>query len=194
MPRGSKIYTRTGDNGTTALAKGRRVPKSSQRIAAYGTVDELNATLGVVLASDVSADLTGPLQAIQRDLFRAGAELCIPGPDRASYAGPQIDADAITALEQLIDRLSSSLTPLRNFILPGGHPAAAQLHVARTVCRRAERAVVALAEHETVGDHVVAYLNRLSDALFVMARYQNHAAGIEEPCWDGRQDSPGDKK
>jgi len=184
MPRITKVYTRTGDDGTTGLGTGQRVPKNALRISAYGTVDELNAQLGVVLTVHPCAELVEPLRRIQNELFHLGAELCVPEAEKAQRPGPRIEARHVRALEQLIDHLNGQLPPLQNFVLPGGTPAAAHLHVARTVCRRAEREVVALASHEAVGAHVLPYLNRLSDALFVMARYDNRQAGVDEPIWD----------
>jgi len=186
MPRITKVYTRTGDDGSTGLGTGARVPKTAPRIAAYGTVDELNAVLGVVLTGSIAAELVAPLQRIQNELFHAGAELCIPEADRATHAGPRIEARHVAALETLMDQLNERLDPLSNFVLPGGTPAAAHLQVARTVCRRAERDVLLLAMHEPVGSELIKYLNRLSDALFVMARFENKVAGREEPMWDSR--------
>jgi cob(I)alamin adenosyltransferase len=186
MPRITKVYTRTGDDGTTALGTGQRVPKTSLRIGAYGTVDELNAQLGVVLAGEVPPDLAEPLRRVQNELFHLGADLCVPEADKPQRPGPRIEPRHVVALEQLMDGLSAHLEPLKNFVLPGGTAAAAQLHVARTLCRRAERDVVALAQQEPVGAEVVRYLNRLSDALFVMARYANKTAGVDEPLWDSR--------
>jgi cob(I)alamin adenosyltransferase len=186
MPRITKVTTRTGDDGTTALGSGRRVPKSSPRIAAYGTVDELNAVLGVVLTSGVTPELVDPLRRIQNDLFHVGAELCIPDADRGKHRGPRMEARHVAELETLSDELNQKLPPLKNFVLPGGTPPAAHLHVARTVCRRAEREVVGLAALEPVGSELIRYLNRLSDVFFVMARYQNQAAGAAEPTWDSR--------
>ncbi len=186
MPRITKVYTRTGDDGTTALGSGRRISKNSARIRVCGSVDELNAQLGVALAAGLPHELAEPLRTIQNELFHAGAELSIPQADRAQHSGPQIEARHVAALEQLIDRFSAQLPPLPNFVLPGGCPAAAALHVARTVCRRAECDGVALAEHEPVGEPVRTYLNRLSDALFVLARSANQRAGIAEPLWESR--------
>jgi cob(I)alamin adenosyltransferase len=183
----TRIYTRTGDDGSTGLGTGRRVPKEHPRVAAYGTVDELNSHLGVVLASDVDADLREPLVRVQNLLFDLGSGLCMLPEDKQKYPVPEVEAQHVAELEQLMDRLSKSLPPLGSFILPGGHPAAAQLHVARCVCRRAERLVVALSRDEPLGDHDAAFLNRLSDALFVMARYQNARAGIEDVKWLGRK-------
>lgn len=186
MPRITKVYTRQGDDGTTALGTGRRVSKSDPRIEAYGTVDELNAHIGVVLASNVAAELVTPLRTIQNELFHAGAELCIPEADKEQMPRPHVAAPHVAALETLMDRLSEALPPLENFVLPGGTLAAGHLHVARTVCRRAERLVIALSQNQPVAADLVHYLNRLSDALFVMARFDNRAAGIAEPTWDSR--------
>lgn len=186
MPRITKVYTRTGDDGTTGLGTGARVPKTSPRIAAYGAVDELNSLLGVVLASGPVAELAGPLRRIQNELFHCGADLCVPEADKPRFGGPRIEQRHVDALEALMDSLSASLAPLENFILPGGHAVAATLHVARAVCRRAERDVLQLAAAEPVNPLIVHYLNRLSDALFVMARYQNQRSGGGEPLWDSR--------
>jgi cob(I)alamin adenosyltransferase len=186
MPRITRVYTRAGDEGTTSLGGGQRVSKSAPRIVAYGTVDELNSQIGVALAGDLVADLAEPLQRIQNELFHLGADLCILEADKGRRPGPQIEERHVAALEELMDRLSEELEPLENFILPGGSAGAAQLHVARGVCRRAERQVVALAEQEKVGPCTVKYLNRLSDALFVMARYENHRRGVEDILWDSR--------
>lgn len=184
MPRLTKIYTRTGDDGTTALGTGQRVSKDSVRIAACGAVDELNSQIGVVLAAGPAAKLVEPLRRIQNELLHAGAELCIPDADRSKVPGPTIEPRHVAALEELIDRLNQKLPPLKNFVLPGGSLAAAHLHLARTVCRRAERLTVRLARDEPIGKHLIPYLNRLSDALFVMARYQNKTDGVGEPLWN----------
>ena len=186
MPRLTKIYTRTGEDGTTGLGTGERVPKTSPRIEAYGLVDQLNAHIGVALASGPAAELLGPLRRIQNEMFHCGADLCMPEAAKAQRPGPRIEQRHVDALERLMDELSEKLPPLENFILPGGSRAAAELHVARAICRNAERAVLRLAEHEAVGPLVVMYLNRLSDALFVMARQENRSAGISEPTWDSR--------
>jgi cob(I)alamin adenosyltransferase len=169
-----KIYTRTGDRGETSLFGGARVPKDDPRIEAYGTVDELNSFIGAARASWPSSPLDALLARIQYDLFDIGARLAAPGSDRFRGA----DAARIPELEQSIDAMESELPPLRNFILPGGCAAAAQLHVARTVCRRAERLVVALGEEPSV-----IYLNRLSDWLFVAARYANLKFGVDDVVW-----------
>src|SRR5438067_1338306 len=186
MPRITKVYTRTGDDGTTGLGTGRRVAKDSLRIEAYGTVDELNSQIGLAAASSVAEDLRAALGTIQNELFHLGSDLCIPEEDKATTPVPRIEERHVDALEALMDRLSASLSPLENFILPGGTPAAAQLHVARAVCRRAERLLVALAREEKIGSHTVPYLNRLSDALFVMARYENKTRGVPDILWDSR--------
>ncbi len=186
MPRITKVYTRTGDDGTTGLGTGARVPKTHARVVAYGTVDELNAQIGVVRASHPAAGLVAPLRTIQNELFHAGAELCMPVADGDQPKGPRIEPRHVQALETLMDRLSAELEPLANFVLPGGHLAAAHLHVARTICRRAERDVLRLRATETVASPLIEYLNRLSDALFVMGRYQNKVAGVDEPLWDSR--------
>ena len=186
MPRITKVYTRTGDDGTTGLGGGQRVRKDSLRIEAYGTVDELNSQIGVVLAIGVNEAIAEPLSAIQNDLFHLGSDLCILEEDKKRLPAPRIEERHVTALEALMDRLSEELAPLENFILPGGCPGAAALHVARTVCRRAERIVLALSRKEAVGAFTVTYLNRLSDALFVMARHENKRRGVPDVLWDSR--------
>jgi cob(I)alamin adenosyltransferase len=172
----SKIYTRTGDDGSTGLGDGTRVSKDSARVTAYGTVDELNSCLGVLIASDVPADLADSLTQIQHELFDLGGELCIPG--HAAI----FDAD-ITRLENKLDALNADLPPLKDFILPGGNLAAAHCHVARTVARRAEREVVTLSHHDAVRSEAIRYLNRLSDLLFVMARVLTRRNGGSEVLW-----------
>lgn len=175
----SKIYTRTGDRGTTALGDGRRVRKDHLRIAAFGAVDELNSVLGLVLMGGLETEGTVVLRGVQNDLFDLGADLCVPDkPGRGKARRPRsaplrITADHVTPLETTIDRFNASLPPLKSFVLPGGSPAAAWLHLARTVCRRAERSVVALSRRSRVNDQAIIYLNRLSDLLFVMARRAN---------------------
>jgi cob(I)alamin adenosyltransferase len=186
MPRITKVYTRTGDDGRTGLGGGQRVEKDSPRIEAYGTVDELNSQIGVALASGLCEPLAAALGSIQNDLFHLGSDLCTLEPDKQRRPVPRIEQRHVAALEKVIDRLSEELPPLENFILPGGCPGAAQLHVARTVCRRAERLVVALARVESVGAETVPYLNRLSDALFVMARYENRKRGVADILWNSR--------
>ncbi len=184
MPRLTKIYTRKGDEGMTSLSGGQRVPKESLRVAAYGAVDELNSHIGVALAFGLSPRLATELPPIQNELFHMGSDLSFREEDKQKYAVPQIEARHIGKLETVIDELNEVVGPLQNFILPGGSVGAAQLHVARTICRRAERCIASLTRKEAVGPFVLAYLNRLSDALFVMARYENHIRGVAEPLWD----------
>jgi cob(I)alamin adenosyltransferase len=181
-----KIYTRTGDDGTTGLLGPGRVPKHSPRVESYGTVDELNAVLGMARALDEAGWLADELAAIQARLFQVGAELATTAPDALARQERIAEVDVAT-LEGWIDRLEADLPPLRNFVLPAGAPLAAQLHLARTVCRRAERRLVALAEVETVEPRLVRYLNRLADLLFVMARWCNHRAGVAETEWRGNK-------
>lgn len=184
MPRLTRIYTRKGDTGFTRLSGGQRVPKESLRVSAYGTVDELNSFIGVALASGLCERLAELLPTIQNELFHLGSDLSFLEEDKAKYAIPQIEARHVERLEALIDEQNAIVGPLRNFILPGGSIGSAHLHVARTVCRRAERDVITLSREESVGAHVIPYLNRLSDALFVMARFENHSRSIPEPLWD----------
>lgn len=184
MPRLTKIYTRQGDEGLTSLSGGQRVPKNSLRVSAYGTVDELNSAIGVALAFGLCERLAEMLPTIQNELFHLGSDLSFLEADKARYPVPQIQADHITKLEALIDEMTAVVGPLQNFILPGGSPGSALLHVARTICRRAERDVITLAQEEPIGAFAVQYLNRLSDALFVMARFENHTRGVAEPLWD----------
>lgn len=184
MPRLTRIYTRTGDDGTTALGFGGRVAKDDLRVECYGTVDELNACLGVVRAAGAPPDLDRDLARIQNELFHLGSDLCVPESEKREHPVPRIEARHVEALEQAIDHFNEELRPLENFVLPGGSGAAAALHVARTVCRRAERLLVALARREPVGPATVAYLNRLSDALFVFARAANRRAGRDDVLWD----------
>ncbi len=186
MPKLNKIYTKAGDDGSTGLGNGQRVKKHSPRIEAFGAVDELNSQIGVVLASDLEDQLSEVLQTVQNELFHLGAGLCVPERDKQRIKGPRIEQRHVDALEGVIDRLTAKLGPLENFILPGGSIGAAQLHVARALCRRAERATTALAEQEAVAPLVVAYLNRLSDALFVMAREENRHRGVSNVYWDSR--------
>jgi cob(I)alamin adenosyltransferase len=184
VPRLTRLYTRKGDDGTTGLGGGQRVPKDSARVAAYGTVDELNAAIGVALAAGLASRLAAVLPVVQNELFHLGSDLCFVEEDKQKFSLPQIEARHVEALEHLIDELNEIVGPLENFILPGGAPGSAALHVARTICRRAERDVLTLSRHEAVGRFVMPYLNRLSDALFVMARYENHERGVAEPLWN----------
>lgn len=185
-PPKSMIYTRSGDTGTTGLFGGGRVPKDHPRVVAYGEVDELNSTIGVALAFMSDKHLTETLSGVQNELFNIGAELASESGDEkaAAHARAFTDADAKTAaLEHLMDKLDAALPPLTTFILPSGSQAGSLLHLCRTVCRRAERAVVTLSHHEQVNPDLARYLNRLSDLLFVMARYVNHADGKQETEW-----------
>jgi cob(I)alamin adenosyltransferase len=186
MPRLTKIYTRAGDDGSTGLGGGQRVPKDSLRIETFGTVDELNAQIGVALAAGLESSLTSELTRIQHELFHLGSDLCVLESDKAERPVPVIEGKHVTALEAVMDRMTDKLGPLTNFILPGGCIGAARIHVARTVCRRAERLAVALSREESIGLFVVPYLNRLSDALFVMARWENRYRGSEDVTWDSR--------
>ena len=188
MKRITRVSTKSGDKGQTGLADGHRVEKDSRRVAVYGTVDELNSHLGLALALGPCPELAAPLRALQNDLFHLGADLASPlGPgDEPKRLGPRIEARHVTGLEEQIDEWVAVLGPLPEFILPGGSPAAAALHVARTVCRRAERLAVALAREEPVSAESLTYLNRLSDALFVMARLDNMRHGRAETPWNSR--------
>jgi cob(I)alamin adenosyltransferase len=173
----SKIYTRTGDDGSTGLGDGSRVAKDSLRVAAYGTVDELNSTIGMVLAADgVGDDVREALTQVQHDLFDLGGELCIPGM-------AMVEDRDIERLENVLDGFNEPLPPLKDFILPGGGMAASCCHLARTVCRRAEREVIALGRAESVRPQAQRYLNRLSDLLFVLARVLARASGHGEVLW-----------
>jgi cob(I)alamin adenosyltransferase len=179
-----KIYTRGGDAGDTALFDGTRVSKADPRVDAYGHVDELNAVLGVVRAAGVPADVDGQLDRIQRDLFGVGALLADPEAriaDRVTRA--RVTAGDVERLERWIDAADAELAPLRRFIVPGGSPAASMLHLARTVCRRAERHIVGLGREQAPPD-VIAYVNRLSDLLFVLARLVNARAGVPDREWE----------
>lgn len=186
MPRLTKIYTRTGDDGTTALAGGVRTSKGALRVETYGTVDELNAVIGRVMAGDCATDVAAVLSDVQNTLFHLGSDLCHLETDKSDRFAPRIEERHVRALELSIDDLSGGLPSLENFILPGGTVAAADLHVARTVCRRAERLAVALAEQEEIGEWVIRYLNRLSDLLFTVARVENRRKGVEDVLWDSR--------
>lgn len=180
-----KIYTRTGDRGETALFGGGRVPKDHPRVIAYGDVDELSSALGLVRATQPE-DLFDPvLQSIQQDLFSIGGRLATPDPSRVATAlvKANLSAERIGELERLMDDADDELPPLRAFVLPAGTAKAAALHLARTVCRRAERSVVHLAHHGEVPGLFVVYLNRLSDLLFTLARLANHRAGVKDVTW-----------
>jgi cob(I)alamin adenosyltransferase len=178
-----KIYTKTGDSGDTSLFGGQRVPKDALRIEACGSVDELNSLLGVALADGPDGAIRSVLEEIQHKLFGLGADLATPRSAGREKKIKRIEPRDTLTLEREIDRLEALLKPLKNFIIPGGSPFAARIHLARTVCRRAERAVVRLSRNEDIGGGVTMYLNRLSDFLFVLARYANTCAGIPETPW-----------
>jgi cob(I)alamin adenosyltransferase len=176
----TKIATRTGDAGETGLGDGSRVPKDHPRVAALGEVDELNSVVGLVLAEEIPEEIRSALIAVQHDLLDLGGELSIPGH-------ALLKSERVAFLDSEIEKLNKPLAPLKEFILPGGSRAAAAAHLARTVCRRAERSVVALGREETVGEPARQYLNRLSDLLFVAARVLNRAAGVEDVQWRHRR-------
>jgi cob(I)alamin adenosyltransferase len=189
MPQLTRIYTRGGDKGETSLGGGQRVPKDDLRVEAYGEADELNAVLGLVLAHGLAgAGLAAELAEIQNTLFNLGSDLCFREEDKLRYAGlPKVEERHVQALERSIDAMNEAVGALENFILPGGSLAASQLHLARTVCRRAERRLANLARHEEVSPWPGRYLNRLSDWLFVAARFENRAAGRPETLWDSHR-------
>jgi cob(I)alamin adenosyltransferase len=193
----SRIYTKTGDRGDTGLGDGSRVPKDHPRVTAYGTVDELNAILGIFLVhlhdDKAEAALIDLVRSVQNDLFDVGADLCLP-PSEGEKPGQvlRIQADQAERLEQAIDSRNERLQPLKSFILPGGTAAAAWCHLARTVCRRAERDVVTLARSDRINPQVIVYLNRLSDLLFVLGRVCNHD-GHDDVLWvPGRTQASGE--
>lgn len=177
----NRIYTRTGDRGETALGDGTRLPKHALRIASYGTVDEANAAIGLARLH-VTGDLDAMLDHIQNDLFDLGADLCIPSTSRRSEGALRITESQVERLEREIDAMNAELAPLTSFVLPGGTPGAAYLHLARTVVRRAERLIAELAERESVGAAALKYINRLSDHLFVASRYVNDG-GRKDVLW-----------
>lgn len=180
-----KIYTKTGDAGSTGLFGGGRVEKDHPRVATYGDVDELNSTIGVVRATPPADFFDDLLLSIQRDLFAIGGHLATPDPDkvRAALAKAELSADRVALFERVMDEAEQELPPLRAFVMPAGTPKAAALHVARTVCRRAERGVVHLARETGVHELFVVYLNRLSDLLFTLARLANHRGGAGDVTW-----------
>lgn len=178
----SKIYTRTGDAGTTGLGNGNRVSKNSLRIHTLGEVDEANAAIGIMLCEELPDDVRALLTNVQHDLFDLGGEVCIPGME-------MITAKQVEHLEEELDRFNDDLEPLKDFILPGGTRAAALAHQARTVCRRAERMIVALSQEESVNDAPRQYLNRLSDLLFVLGRVLNRAGGRGDVLWQKRKNA-----
>ncbi len=186
----SRIYTGTGDAGQTGLGDGTRVAKDHPCVVAYGSVDETNAVLGLLLAQAPDQSEAELIRSIQNDLFDVGADLCVPGPDDKPGSRLRVQPAQATRLEQAIDRLNAALKPLTSFVLPGGSLAAAWCHLARTVCRRAERDVVTLARTEPINPQVIVYLNRLSDLLFVLARVYNNAIGGDVLWQPGKTQSP----
>lgn len=196
----TKVYTRTGDKGETALVGGRRVPKDDPRIGSYGTIDELNAVLGLVRSCNDAAKpsaatkrLDRILRQIQNELFDLGSELATP-PDAVWEGMIRIGPAQIEVLERTIDECQTDLQPLKSFILPGGGMIAAFLHQARTVCRRAERDILRLMKHEPVGEHALGYVNRLSDLLFVLSRWMSHQLGEPEYLWEKGLTLPAGRK
>ena len=187
MVRINRVYTRAGDDGTTALAGGQRVPKESLRIDTYGTVDELNSAIGIAVAAGLAPPLAEPFGVIQQVLFNLGAELATPRQPGEAATGPRVESRHVDQIESWIDEWNDDLEPLTSFVLPGGDPTAAHLHLARTICRRAERLTFALSREEPVGEFVAPYLNRLSDLLFVASRLQNHVSGQGDVLWDSRK-------
>ncbi len=180
-----KIYTKKGDRGQTSLFGGQRVSKASCRIDTYGTVDELNSLLGVVRSYDVSPLIDELLHKVQKQLFILGADLATPFEKEKSV--PRISQKEVASLETAIDEMQEELPDLKNFILPGGSTPGANLHLARTICRRAERKCVHCKEEALFSEHTITYLNRLSDLLFVAARYENYQRGNQEEAWKGPQ-------
>ncbi len=180
-----KIYTKTGDQGNTSLFDGARVPKHHQRIEAYGTLDELNAYIGLLMSQGIAQEYKKQLGTIQNELFVLGAQLANPQEESAakSRKTPTIQPEHITALENAIDQMNEVLPPMTHFILPGGHSIVSYCHIARTICRRGERRATLLAENHSVPPLVIQYLNRLSDYLFVLARKLTFDLGIEEVKW-----------
>ncbi len=187
MVRINRVYTRAGDAGITSLSGGQRVAKDSLRLEACGTVDELNSVIGVVVGSGLEEQLHEPLLTIQQILFNLGSDLSMLEEDKKSRPVPTVEQRHVDQLEEWVDEWNDKLEPLMSFTLPGGSPAAAQLHVARTVCRRAERATMALSREEPIGEFAIPFLNRLSDLLFVAARYQLKLSGRDEVLWDSHR-------
>ncbi len=184
-----KLYTRTGDGGETSLHDGTRVSKDADRVEAYGAVDELNAAMGLAAIACESGDLRKRLRLVQDELFVIGADLATPAGSARKDKAPAISAEAAARLENWIDEATGAAPPLEKFVLPGGTELAARLHVARAVCRRAERTVVCLARGETVSETTVVYLNRLSDLLFAWARQANAESGVPDEEWPREEDS-----
>jgi len=179
-----KIYTKTGDDGSTGLFNGQRVAKHSIRVESYGTVDELNSIIGLSRAFCKNNEISVPLLKISNLLFNLGSDLATPYNPPPKFEVQRLKAESITYLENLIDEYTNNLPPLKNFILPGGSVAAAYLHNARTVCRRAERLIVNLSQTEDIGSIVVIFINRLSDYLFTAARYENYLSGVNDILWE----------
>lgn len=180
----SKIYTRTGDDGTTGLGDGSRTEKDSLRVEAFGCIDELNSLLGLLASQELPPEVVAIVTGLQHDLFDLGGEVCIPGREA-------LTDQYVSRLEQQLDALNAKLPPLKEFILPGGNPAAATCHVARSVCRRAERRLISLGRAEDISNIAIQYLNRLSDLLFVMARYLNQQQGQGDTLWRPGRHEPG---
>lgn len=179
-----KIYTKTGDAGETSLFRGGRVSKDNGRIESYGTVDELNSILGLALCELKNNDIKKIINQIQNQLFILGSDLATPFAETQKKDYLRINSKHIEELESLIDRFDAGLPTLQNFVLPGGSSGSSLLHVARTICRRAERKVVSLSRSTDVGEFVIKYLNRLSDLLFVLSRYENHANNVPDIIWE----------
>jgi cob(I)alamin adenosyltransferase len=188
MSKTMRVYTRTGDDGSTGLGNGERTAKDSLRLETYGSVDELNSCLGLVASALSSAHLVTWIRQVQNDLFQMGGDLCIPEGEGAKRPLTVLNKDHIGCLETWIDECQFKLPALREFILPGGSESSARLHLARTICRRVERLVVALSREESLSASLIPYLNRLSDFLFVLARYENLNHGVEDIPW--QKDSP----
>jgi cob(I)alamin adenosyltransferase len=183
----TRIYTRTGDGGETGLGGGQRVAKDSPRIEAYGTVDELNSTLGLAIVKCEDAQIREQLTAMQHRLFDVGSDLCVLDEDKQKYGMPPFPKEEVDLLETIMDEAQKELAPLEEFLLPGGTECASILHIARCVCRRAERLCVTLRKSEPIGPNVIPYLNRLSDALFVLARLANKRAGVADVLWQKKR-------
>ena len=181
-----KIYTKTGDKGTTSLFGGKRVEKDDLRLETYGTVDELNALIGAAVSEISDSELIEVLQNIQLDLFTLGSDLATPEDNKITFSVPRVDESFVNKLEASIDKFTEKLPELKNFILPGGSKGSSLLHLARTVCRRGERAVATLQKKEKIGENILVYLNRLSDLLFVLARYANLVSNTPDIEWKPR--------
>ena len=181
-----KIYTKTGDAGETGLFGGARVSKASLRVEAYGEVDELNSAVGWARVAVSESDLDGLLNRIQNDLFEVGAELGSTAERKHKGSMPLIEEAQVESLERAIDRYEEGPPPLTSFVLPGGSESAARFHLARCICRRAERSIVVLSSQEPIRGEILRYINRLSDLLFTLARHANHAAGVEDIPWKGQ--------